>query len=280
MSFPEDRGQMRIGEVLKQSRTRQGIEIADVEERTKIRTKYLRALESEEWEVLPSPAYAKGFLRTYAQLLGLDADAIVDEYRRQVESELPAGHPLRLGEPVLEGRRRPGGSGQARWSVGWLVAGGIVAAVGVLLLIGVIGGDDDEGKPADVKTAKEQRKERKQERRREQRRQQRQEQASPPSGQSDSVALGLEIKADVQVCLLGPGKKVLIPGQVLSAGTEEAFEQPRFDLRFPSGYDVEQFTLTLDGKRARLPETTGPAAFEIEPGSKPRPGPVPGAECP
>ena len=93
---------MRIGEVLKRSRTRQGIEIADVEERTKIRTKYLRALESEEWDVLPSPAYAKGFLRTYAQLLGLDADAIVDEYRRQVESELPAGPPLRLGEPDFD----------------------------------------------------------------------------------------------------------------------------------------------------------------------------------
>ncbi len=87
MAHPEDRGQMRIGEVLKRSRTRQGIEIRDVEERTKIRTKYLRALESEDWDLLPDPAYAKAFLRTYAQLLGLDADAIGDAYRRQVEGD-------------------------------------------------------------------------------------------------------------------------------------------------------------------------------------------------
>ncbi|MEO8092294.1 MAG: helix-turn-helix domain-containing protein [bacterium] len=87
MSNPEDRGQMRIGEALKRSRTAQGIEIREVEERTKIRTKYLRALESESWEALPDPAYAKAFLRTYAQVLGLDADALVGAYRRQVEGD-------------------------------------------------------------------------------------------------------------------------------------------------------------------------------------------------
>ena len=278
MSYPEDGGQMRIGEVLKQTRTRQGVEIREVEERTKIRTKYLRALESEDWDVLPSPAYAKGFLRTYAQLLGLDADAIVDEYRRQVESELPAGDPVRIGEPVLEGRRRPPGAEQRRWGTGALVALGVAAAIIVLLLIGLVGGDDEAGPPADPQRAEEKREQRRQQRQRENRREQRQA-ATPANEGSNSVTLALTVRQDVQVCLLGGGGEVLIPGQVLSAGTEERFEQPRFDLRFPAGYDVEQFALELNGERARLGETTGPAAFEIEPGARPRPGPAPGTEC-
>jgi transcriptional regulator with XRE-family HTH domain len=268
---------MRIGEVLKRTRTRQGIEIREVEERTKIRTKYLRALESEDWELLPNPAYAKGFLRTYAQLLGLDADAIVDEYRRQVESELPSGDPLRIGEPVLEARRRPPGSEQRRWGTGALVALGVAAAVVVLVVIGLVSGDDESGSPEQPKTAEEKREQRRQQRQRENRREQRKA-ATPAAG--DSVTLALTVRQDVQVCLLGGGGEVLIPGQVLSAGTEERFEQPRFDLRFPSGYDVEQFSLELNGERARLGETTGPAAFEIEPGSKPARGPPPGAQCP
>ena len=51
---------------------RQGLDIADVEERTKIRAKYLRALENEEWGSLPGPTFVKTFLRTYAEVVGLD----------------------------------------------------------------------------------------------------------------------------------------------------------------------------------------------------------------
>ena len=125
---------MRIGPVLEQARSRAGLEIADVEEQTKIRAKYLRALESEDWGELPSSAYAKGFLRTYAQLLGLDADALVDEYRRQVESELDEpSYPL--GDQVLERRRRRGpmSRGRPRWVLVLvlllLIGGGVAAAV-------------------------------------------------------------------------------------------------------------------------------------------------------
>ena len=134
---------MRIGEVLKSARTRQGMDIRTVEERTKIRTKYLRALESEDWEVLPSPAYAKGFLRTYAQLLGLDADAVVDEFRRQVESKLDASHPLRLERAGARGPPAAVGSGPRGPGPWALVALGVVAAVGILLVVGLIGGDED-----------------------------------------------------------------------------------------------------------------------------------------
>src|SRR5919201_513713 len=103
----ENEARLRIGEVLKRTRTRQRIDISKVEQETKIRTKYLRALESEEWEVLPGPAYAKGFLRTYAQFLGLDGDALGDESRRTVEAPRSADLPYLLAEPLLERRRRP-----------------------------------------------------------------------------------------------------------------------------------------------------------------------------
>src|SRR5581483_11136056 len=50
------------------------------EQGTKIRAKYLRALEDEAFEALPGPTYVKGFLRTYADYLGLDGQLYVDEY--------------------------------------------------------------------------------------------------------------------------------------------------------------------------------------------------------
>ncbi len=55
----------------------------EVEERTKIRARYIRALENEDWETLPAPAYVRGFLRTYGQLLGLDGEMLADEFRRR-----------------------------------------------------------------------------------------------------------------------------------------------------------------------------------------------------
>src|SRR5436309_7637359 len=107
-----------IGEVLKRTRSRRKVDIRTVEQQTKIRIKYLRALENEEWDVLPGPAYAKGFLRTYAQFLGLDGDALVDEYRRTVEAALRADHGYLFSEPLLERRLRPGEEPRRGWPVG------------------------------------------------------------------------------------------------------------------------------------------------------------------
>ena len=274
MDRPGENDGMRIGEVLKSARTRQGIEMRDVEDRTKIRTKYLRALESEDWDVLPSPAYAKGFLRTYSQLLGLDADAIVDEYRAPGREPARAGHPLRVGDAVLEGRRRPTDRPPSRFSPLALVAAGVAIAAAIFLVIGVIGGDDDDGgedvRPAAQGKAKEGKGEGKG---------QRKDDDKPAQAQGP-VALHLSVRSDVQVCLVGAEDNVLIAGQVLTAGTEENFQQPRFLLRFPSGFDRSQFDLTLDGKAARLPETSGAAAFAIEPGARPRALEPPGQGCP
>lgn len=69
-----------IGSSLREARVRKGLEIADVERSTRIRGKYLRALESESFEVLPSQAYTKGFLHAYADFLDLDGRLFVDEY--------------------------------------------------------------------------------------------------------------------------------------------------------------------------------------------------------
>ena len=211
---------MRIGEVLKQARARAGLDIRAVEEQTKIRVKYLRALEDEEWDALPSAAYAKGFLRTYAQLLGLDGEALADAYRRQVERGRT--------DPHLP--RRPGARAQAP-ALG-RVAGAALAAGRdrgrrggrrrALLAIGLLGDDDDEaaataagGAAPDKQQARE-----------------RDEQA--PTG---TVTLGLLIREPVQICLVGGGGQALIDGQVLNPGDEESYERKRFELRFPSGFD-------------------------------------------
>jgi hypothetical protein len=69
-----------IGTSLREARMRRGIEVAEAEQATKIRGKYLRALEEEQFEVLPAETYVKGFLRTYAEYLGLDGQLYVDEY--------------------------------------------------------------------------------------------------------------------------------------------------------------------------------------------------------
>jgi cytoskeleton protein RodZ len=77
-----------IGTSLREARVRQGLDFPQIELATKIRGKYLRALEDEQFELLPAQTYVKGFLRTYAEYLGLDGQLYVDEYnsRYVVES--------------------------------------------------------------------------------------------------------------------------------------------------------------------------------------------------
>jgi len=69
-----------IGSSLREARLRQELEFPELEERTKIRPKYLRALEDERFDILPAPTYVRGFLRSYAETLGLDGQPFVDEY--------------------------------------------------------------------------------------------------------------------------------------------------------------------------------------------------------
>jgi cytoskeleton protein RodZ len=91
-----------LGSSLREARVRRGVELAQVAAETHIRTRYLQALEEERFELLPGSVYARGFLRAYADYLGLDSRLFVDEYnaRFHAEETLPA-------PPQLELRPRP-----------------------------------------------------------------------------------------------------------------------------------------------------------------------------
>jgi len=94
-----------IGSSLREARTRQGLDINEMEFRTKVRAKYLRALEDEQFEQLPGHTYIKGFLRTYADALGMDGQLYVDEYNsRYVAGEEES--PLRTRRVPAGGRRQ------------------------------------------------------------------------------------------------------------------------------------------------------------------------------
>src|SRR6476646_9309511 len=129
-----------IGETLREARMRQRLDITDVEAKTKIRAKYLRALENEDFGMLPGPTFVKSFLRTYAEFLGLDPHLLVEEYRVRYdprdESELtPFARP-----PSGRQRRRP------PRRPAWLpVAAAVVVIVALLLVLGLTGGGSDSG---------------------------------------------------------------------------------------------------------------------------------------
>jgi cytoskeletal protein RodZ len=81
-----------IGNSLREARLRQGLDFPEIEQATKIRPKYLRALEDEQFDILPGQTYVKGFLRSYAEYLGLDGQLYVDEYNSRyihVDEETP-----------------------------------------------------------------------------------------------------------------------------------------------------------------------------------------------
>src|SRR3977135_4272947 len=73
-----------IGASLREARTRRGLSLDDVTAGLRIRERYVTALEEERWELLPGEAYSKGFLRMYAEFLGLDGSVYVDEYNERI----------------------------------------------------------------------------------------------------------------------------------------------------------------------------------------------------
>src|SRR3954464_14814873 len=106
-----------IGATLREARMRQRLDISDIEAQTKIRAKYLRALENEEWDLLPGPTFVKSFLRTYADALGLDSRLVLEEYK--LRHERLADHDLL---PIVP----PGNRGGGRHATG----AGAASAVG------------------------------------------------------------------------------------------------------------------------------------------------------
>lgn len=78
---------MEIGQKLREARENRGITLEDVERETKIRRKYLQALEEEQFQILPGVVYAKAFLKTYASFLGLDASEVLETYNKNFAKE-------------------------------------------------------------------------------------------------------------------------------------------------------------------------------------------------
>ncbi len=130
-----------IGETLREARMRRRIDMTEVEAATKIRGKYLRALENEEWDLLPGPTFVKSFLRTYAEYLGLDARLLVEEYRQRYE------RPSTQDLTPFSARRTPARRRRARLAAFGPIAvigGLVVVLLAALWLLGTIGGDDEE----------------------------------------------------------------------------------------------------------------------------------------
>ena len=261
-----DQGEgLPIGEVLKRTRTRHKIDIRTVEQQTKIRIKYLRALENEEWDVLPGPAYAKGFLRTYAQFLGLDGDALVDEYRRTAEAALDADRAYLFSEPLLERRRRPGDEPRRGWPVRATALGILGAAVAVVLVLGLTGSDDDgksgsrqKGGDGNAQGGA----------------------GGPNDGaaRSQPVKLALVTRDSMEVCLVTGDGRALIDGQALVLGTEAGpFTPPADNYRLDLATGGA-LTLTLDGK-SRSVRSRDPASYRISSDGV-KPTSFRGPECP
>lgn len=95
-----------IGNSLREARLRQGLGFPELEQATKVRGKYLRALEDEQFEVLPAQTYVRGFLRTYAEVLGLDGQLYVDEYNSRYVIDEEALRPRRPSSARLRQQRR------------------------------------------------------------------------------------------------------------------------------------------------------------------------------
>ena len=111
-----------IGGSLREARLKRNLSPADVQKAIRIRDRYLQALEEERWELLPGDAYVKGFLRTYADYLGLDGNLYVEEYNsRFARPDEPAFVPERFAHTG----RHFGGVGFLRP----LVVVGVIAAI-------------------------------------------------------------------------------------------------------------------------------------------------------
>jgi cytoskeleton protein RodZ len=234
-----------IGATLREARMRARIDISEIETQTKIRAKYLRALENEEWDLLPGPTYVKSFLRTYADALHLDGKMLVEEYKL---------HHDRLSDVELQPIAPPGRGGARPPSRGlsrlWLVGLAVIVLVAALYLLGR-GNGNDGGSPAATTTSA----------------------ATTPADTTPArrrrrataptiVRLQVMPSAPVYVCLESAGGKALIDGRTLAPGaSSRTFRSKRFRIGVGNGSVV----LRVNGKAFDVPESSNPIGYEITP---------------
>ena len=235
-----------IGSTLRETRMRERIDIQEVETATKIRAKYLRALENEEWDLLPGPTFVKTFLRTYGEYLGLDAKMLVEEYRQRYER--PSPHDLLPFGPGLGGRRERRRAPAVPPFA--LVAVCVVALLGVLYFLGR-DNDEEPSAPNTVPSAVEEPRDEDEPRRDRRRR-------PAPS----RVRLQIVPSGTVNVCLVAAGGRTLIRSQDLQAGdATRTFRSRRFRVTFGNG----QARMRVDGRTIDVPDRSEPVGYEVTP---------------
>jgi cytoskeleton protein RodZ len=257
-----------IGATLREARMRARVDISEIEAQTKIRAKYLRALENEEWDLLPGPTFVKSFLRTYAQALDLDDKAIVEEYRQYYERPneadlqpiVPAGS--KKSTPARGGGRsagrsargaRGGGGGPSR---GYVIAIGAVSLVILLLVVGLLSSGSSNNSGSSTTTAKHSTA-----------KQTNSTGSStspsgttPTAGAAGLVALSIHPTASVYVCLIDAAGRKLIPGLILQAGAAApTYHSHRFMLTLGNA----SARLYIDGSPRPVPPSSNPIGYSI-----------------
>ena len=239
-----------IGETLREARMRRRIDMAEVESATKIRAKYLRALESEEWELLPGPTFVKTFLRTYAEYLELDARLLVEEYKQRFER--PAGldtTPLNLRRQRRTRRVAP------RLGPGLVVVLGIVALLVALYLLGVSGGGDEQEPQTAVETPtpvkqKEQAKKR----------------AGKPAS-TRPVSVSILATGQVYVCMEDARGRAVVDKRTLEAGQRTRTYRSR---SFKVTFGTAAARIRQNGKTYRIAESRDPVGYSLRSGRRPQ----------
>jgi cytoskeleton protein RodZ len=232
-----------VGARLREARVQRGLDLAEVEAATKIRARFLRAIESEEWNVLPGEFYARSFVRAYAAHLGLDEAEVEDELRGAAGAGTSADRspqidppPPRRAQSVRRGRLLP------RLLVA-IATVGLVAVLGAAVLSSP-GGDSTGPSPTGNRSGGDRR-----------------HVAPSPSAQGTGASLTLTATAEVWVCLLDGRGRALIDGQILDPGAEVGpYRSGSFTVSLGNG----AVTMRVAGRPASIPPTPNPIGFSID----------------
>lgn len=246
-----------IGNSLREARIRRKIDITTVESSTKIRAKYLRALETEEFDSLPGPTYVKSFIRTYATYLGLDPNLLVDEYRSRFEGD--ETHWLGpIGQPQKGRQRERYGRGPKPLA---LVIAVLAAVVAVLLVLGLTSSDEQAPSSRSGKRTPEKKSAAKQNIRTSKERSKTKTGAVTESNVQKGLAeLTVTAKQNVWVCLENNKGKRLIESETLAAGKSRGpFTEKSYKLTLGNGF----VNLKLNGKKLPV-EDKSPIGYRID----------------
>jgi cytoskeleton protein RodZ len=249
-----------IGATLREARMRARIDVSEIEAQTKIRARYLRALENEEWDLLPGPTFIKSFLRTYATALGLDGKALVEEYRVNFEhpgeqEPQPIGHQRRQARSGGDIGGASPGAGPSR---GYMVTVGLIGLLIVILVVGLL----TRGSSPKKTTGSRHRAESRQTGNHRHSHVSRHIRPGTSNLASDEVSVSLQATAPVWVCLINGAQQKLIPGIDLQAGQRSGpFHAKRFEVTLGNA----SVTLTVNGAAVNVPASTSAIGYAIGP---------------